>query len=207
MPLLELVRLRLRNLVQHIDKTKQRLVYSDFEDELGDGAAVDLPQIGAVDFTRFKRKARHFLLEHRIQPDAAEAAPRTPADRIRPTTSSRLLLSAGVGDQAQIEKAAELSQRPRSLHPVAGRAGARAVAEAFSAFVSTGQATADQIEFVELVVDHLTEKGVMDPKLLYDSPFKDLAPSGPEQVFNLERTDYLFNLIESFNRSALEEVA
>lgn len=45
-------------LVQHIDRTKQQLVYTDFEDELGTGAAVDLPQIGAVDFNRFKRKAR-----------------------------------------------------------------------------------------------------------------------------------------------------
>lgn len=62
-PLLELVRLRLRDLVQHIDKTKKRLVYADIEDELGVGATIDLPQIGAVDFNRFKRKARHFLLE------------------------------------------------------------------------------------------------------------------------------------------------
>lgn len=63
-PLLELVRLRLRNLVQHIEKTKRGIVYSDFEDEVSDSTGIDLPQVGAVDFHRFKHKARHFLLEH-----------------------------------------------------------------------------------------------------------------------------------------------
>lgn len=43
-PLLELVRLRLRNLVQHVDKTKRGVVYSDFEDEVGEGTGIDLPQ-------------------------------------------------------------------------------------------------------------------------------------------------------------------
>jgi type I restriction enzyme, R subunit len=59
--LLELVRLRLRDLIQHIEKSKKAVVYSDFADEIGDGVELQLPQIGAADFARFKAKARHFL--------------------------------------------------------------------------------------------------------------------------------------------------
>lgn len=36
----------------HIDRTKQRFVYTDFGDEFGAGAQVVLTQIGAVDFNR-----------------------------------------------------------------------------------------------------------------------------------------------------------
>jgi type I restriction enzyme R subunit len=36
-PLLELVRLRLRDLVQHIEKSRKAVVYSNFADEIGDG--------------------------------------------------------------------------------------------------------------------------------------------------------------------------
>src|SRR5882672_2134481 len=36
-PLLELVRLRLRDLVQHIEKSRKAAVYSTFADEIGDG--------------------------------------------------------------------------------------------------------------------------------------------------------------------------
>ena len=33
--------------------------------------------------------------------------------------------------------------------------------------------TADPIEFLDLVIDHLTARGMMDPKLLYETPFTD----------------------------------
>jgi hypothetical protein len=63
-PLLELVRLRLRDLVQHIDKSKKAIVYSNFADEIGEGVEHELPQVGEADFARFKQKARHFLKAH-----------------------------------------------------------------------------------------------------------------------------------------------
>lgn len=43
----------------------------------------------------------------------------------------------------------------------------------------------------------------MDPKLLYESPFKDIAPFGPEQVSSMERTDRLIDVMERFNASAV----
>lgn len=202
-PLLELVRLRLRNLVQHIDKTKRGIVYSDFEDEVGEGTGIDLPQVGAVDFNRFKRKARHFLLEHEDNLTLQKLRRGLPLTATDIEQLSQLLLSAGVADRAQIEKAAELGRGlGRFIRSLVGLERA-AVVEAFSTFIAEGYASADQIEFIELVIEHLTEKGVMDPKMLYTSPFTDVAPSGPEQVFDLKRTDRLIEVIEGFNASAV----
>jgi len=42
----------------------------------------------------------------------------------------------------------------------------------------------------------------MDPRLLYVSPFTDVAPSGPEQVFELPRVRQLVEVITSMNESA-----
>lgn len=200
--LLELVRLRLRNLVQHVDKTKQPLVYSDFEDELGTGAKVTLPQVGAVDFKRLKRKARHFLLEHQDNlalQKLRRGRPLTPTDLQQ---LEALMVSAGVGDRAQLEQAVEMSKGlGRFVRSLVGLERG-AVAEAFSALLGAGGHTADQVEFVDLVIEHLTHEGVMDPKLLYESPFTDIAPAGPEQVFPLKRTDELIEVIDRFNASA-----
>jgi type I restriction enzyme, R subunit len=199
--LLELVRLRLRNLVQHVEKTKQPLIYSDFADELGEGAPVDLPDIGSVDFKRFKRKARHFLLEHEDHISLQKlrrGRPLTPTDLEQ---LAAMLIGAGVGDQAQIDRAAELSNGLGAfIRSLVGLERA-AVVEAFSEFIADRTATADQIEFIDMIIEHLTEKGTMDPRLLYESPFTDIAPSGPEGVFPASMTD---RLVERIN--ALSEV-
>lgn len=53
-----------------------------------------------------------------------------------------------------------------------------------------------------MVIEHLTEKGVMDPGLLYESPFIDMAPEGPQQVFDFEKTRRLVEVIKGLNESA-----
>ncbi len=42
---------------------------------------------------------------------------------------------------------------------------------------------ADQIEFVNMIVDHLTDRGVMESRLLYESPFTDINPLSVEGIF------------------------
>lgn len=46
--------------------------------------------------------------------------------------------------------------------------------------------TTNQIEFIDLIVDHITEQGAMDPRRLYESPFTDIDDQGLGGVFFLE---------------------
>ena len=43
----------------------------------------------------------------------------------------------------------------------------------------------------------------MEPGLLYESPFTDVTPQGPEQVFDKAKTSRLFEVIDAINRSAV----
>lgn len=200
-PLLELVRLRLRDLVQYIDKTKKRLVYTDFEDELGAGTPIELPQIGAVDFNRFKRKARHFLLEHHDNLALQKLRRGRPLTAMDLEQLEHLLLEAGVADRAQIRHASDASRGlGRFIRSLVGLERS-AVVERFSEFLDSG-ATPKQIEFVELVIEQLTDKGAMDPGRLYESPFIDVSAGGPEKLFDLERVQRLVTAIEDVDRSA-----
>jgi type I restriction enzyme R subunit len=54
----------------------------------------------------------------------------------------------------------------------------------FAAFLAEGTHTATQIRFINEILDELTSRGVIDPARLYDPPFSDLAPSGPEGLFS-----------------------
>ena len=78
-----------------------------------------------------------------------------------------------------------------------------AVSEAFSEFLAAGAATAAQIEFINMVIEHLTDQGVMDPALLYEPPFTDVAPTGPEKLFSEEKVARLFTSIKAINDSAV----
>ena len=108
--LLEFVRRRLRNLVQHIEKSKKAIVYSNFADEIGDGVEHELPQVGEADFARFKQKARHFLKAHEdhfVLHKLRQGKPLTASDLAE---LEKMLLDAGIGDAGDIARATETSQ-------------------------------------------------------------------------------------------------
>ena len=52
------------------------------------------------------------------------------------------------------------------------------------------------------VENHLTEHGVMDAKLLYESPFTDLTPRGPDGLFTSRQVDELIRILESVRATA-----
>lgn len=63
--MLENMRKKLRALVKLIEKGKRIIVYTDFEDELGESSAVALPDVGTgLNLAKFRDKARQFLRAH-----------------------------------------------------------------------------------------------------------------------------------------------
>ena len=189
-PMLEAARRRLRALIKLIERRARKVVYSDFEDEIGDARQVLLSGVTPVgtDFERFRAKARAFLRAHqdRLALQKLRRNQALTATDLREL--ERLLLEAG-GSWAHIAKAREesagLGAFVRSLVGL-DRAAAKAL---FNEFLTTGTATANQIEFLNLLVDHLTEQGMMDAARLYESPFTDLSPAGPEALFSGAQVD------------------
>lgn len=202
-PMLESLRRRLRDLVQLIEKQQRKPIYTDFEDLMGGEVEVRLPGFSAgTDEAKFRAKARSFLLQHLDH----VAVHKVRTNRALTATDllelERILVESGVGGADELRRAAEkargLGLFVRSLVGL-DRAAAK---EALSGFVIDMPLSANQIEFVDLIVNHLTEHGVMSAALLYESPFTDVTPRGPDGLFSSSQVDDLVKALESIEATA-----
>lgn len=58
--------------------------------------------------------------------------------------------------------------------------------------------SAQQIRFVEMIIDHLTAAGGMDPELLYKPPFTDTTAHGVSDMFNVNEVGHIIDTLTSF---------
>lgn len=174
LPMLEVMRLRVRGLVRFVDKNRQNRVYTDFVDTLDEAELVDLPQVTAgVSWERFRAKAQAYLKAHENHV-ALQRLRRnkqlTPEDL---AALADMLVQAGGDQQVDLawvtERAGELGPFIRSLVGL----DRGAVNDAFAALLDETRFTVDQIRFISLIVDELTANGIMKPERLYESPYVD----------------------------------
>lgn len=115
----------------------------------------------------------------------------------------RILAESGIGGADEINQARTESQGlglfVRSLVGL-DRGAAK---DALSGFLDGKPLGANQIEFVNLVVDHLTDHGVMSASLLYESPFVDVSPRGPEGLFTSGQVEELVEALDRVRATAV----
>jgi type I restriction enzyme R subunit len=202
-PMLETARKRLRSLIKLIEKVRRKPVYTGFEDQMGAEAAIELPEFqNLADRTRFLVKARQFLKTHENHITIHKLRlnqPLTPSDLAE---LERMMVEAGVGSTDDIARAKEKSNGLGMFIRSLVGLDREAAKQAFGQFLSGATVTANQVEFVNLIVDYLTEHGVMDPSMLYESPFTDLSPRGPEGVFSSAQVDRLVTVLTEIRERA-----
>jgi type I restriction enzyme R subunit len=71
-----------------------------------------------------------------------------------------------------------------------------------SGFLAGKNLTANQIQFVNLVIDYLTQSGWMRAAQLYESPFTDYSPRGVEGVFDSGQVTQLLAVLDNIRQTA-----
>ncbi|MBT2499233.1 DEAD/DEAH box helicase family protein [Agromyces sp. ISL-38] len=184
LPLLELMRTRLRPLVRLIELTPRSPMFTDFEDELEmpDGASITIVTPG-VDRTRFRDKLFAYLRRHEThlvlrKLRTGKQLTETDLDELQ-----RLLVESGELEASDLDAAvAEADDLGLFVRSIVGLERS-AAQEALSVFVADRNLTSRQISFVDLIVTELSRTGSVPIRVLYDPPFDAIAPTGPEDVF------------------------
>ena len=201
LPMLEEIRRRIRDLVKLIEIKSRPLVFTDFEDEMGDGREVVIEGMAVgTDMDSFKRKARHFLKSYENHIAILKLRRNEPLTSTDLAELERVFISSGAqpDEIEKLEKDGGLGFFVRSLVGLDREAAKRAL----DGFSSGKTLSASQIHFVNMVADHLTERGAMDPRLLYESPFTDIDPMGIEGVFGQTDAAQLIAVLDDVKRRA-----
>jgi type I restriction enzyme R subunit len=78
-----------------------------------------------------------------------------------------------------------------------------AAVEAMAEFLNDTTATASQLTFIKMVVECLTRNGAMTNDLLYEQPFTNIAPTGPEAIFPAAKLKQLDEAIDVIRHRAI----
>jgi type I restriction enzyme R subunit len=202
-PMLEVARRQLRSIVGLLARAKRPIVYSDFEDTLGEVNEVTMPTLATfTDEERLRAKVYDFLVH---QPDnlalhkIRKAQPLTETDL---DSLQQALIASGVAQPTDLHRAIQAAQGfGRFIRSLIGL-DLEAATAAFALFLDGKTATANQIQFVQLIVDRFTADGTVAPGMLFEPPFTDNAPMGISSVFGADQASDIVAIINQLNDSA-----
>jgi type I restriction enzyme R subunit len=183
---LEDLRIRMRGLVQFIQKSKRKIVYTDFEDEIVGvrlGDAISMPSMTGP---QYAKKVEEYLRTHQDEIAIRRLRNNQPLTTTDLQSLEQTLLRIGEEDgQRLLTSMLFLRDVPTLAHLVRRIVGMdrSAAKAAFAIFLEDRSLSSQQIRFVELVIDQLTARGFMEPAALYEQPFSSLHADGPEGLF------------------------
>jgi type I restriction enzyme R subunit len=164
---------------------------------------IDLPQVTAgLNMGKFREKARQFMKAHESHLSLQRLR------RNQALTSSdlveleKMLIEAG-GTQTQIDEAKEQSHGLGIFIRSLVGLDREAAMQAFSDFINRTTSAPNQIEFVNLIVQELTQNGVMEADRLFQSPFTDLNAQGPLGIFPAARVSQIVEVLNQIRERAV----
>jgi type I restriction enzyme R subunit len=205
LPMLENVRKKLRDLIKFIERGARKPVYTNFEDEMGEGAEIEIKGlVSSINAVQYRKKVLAFLNEHLEEPPILKLRfnePLAPPDLT--ALESLLYQLDGSGTQAQFEDAFGPQPSLGTLIRTLVGLAPKAVQQAFASFLDGSTYTSNQIAFIRQIIDYLTHNGTMDPGKLYDQPFTDHHPYGLGGLFAPEDARSMIAIIQQINENAV----
>jgi len=205
LPMIEQLRRRLRLLVKFIDKTRSDSVYTVLQDQIGESRTVELGNFDVgINLAQYRKKVEQFVRSHADHIAIHKIRTNEPLTPVDLKELERLLFESGdlEGREQLDELLGKRETLPAFIRSLVGL-DREAAKKAFSKYLNSEMFSATQIRFVELIIDHLTQNGVMDPGLLYEQPFTGLHFEGLDGVFPGAGADEIIGIVQRVNENVL----
>ncbi len=77
-----------------------------------------------------------------------------------------------------------------------------AAKKAFIDYLNEHRFNSTQIQFINLIIDYLSQNGVIEPAKLYEPPYIDFNTSGLDGVFQDKDADQIVGILKSIRQNA-----
>ena len=204
LPLLEDARLCLRNLIKFLDKGEATIVYTDFEDTIGEQSEIYVPgYASAEEMRQYRLKVERFIRDNTNHITINKLRMNRQITSQDLEELERLLFTAEeVGSRERFETVFGHQQSLGMFIRKLVGLDREAASEAFGEFLHNTTYSATQIRFIDQIISYLTRNGCMDPGLLYEPPFTDLHTEGLDGVFGDDGAPRIIHLLQEIELRA-----
>ncbi|WP_420583108.1 DEAD/DEAH box helicase family protein [Reichenbachiella sp.] len=197
---LEEIRTEIRDLIQYLEFEGIRPIYTDILDadvEMSVGKSLSAnglePYRSRVE--RFVRENKDQLIIHKLHAN----------EQITQEELKRLeeILFDGVERGTKEDFIAAYGDEPleKFIRSILGLE-VEAANQAFGDFIRTGSLKADQITFLNTIIQYLTVNGTIDKSMLFEPPFTHINDEGLVGVFDDAQATKIISIIDGINENA-----
>lgn len=198
---LERVRVALRDLIRYIERSNQKIYYTNFQDEVMT-VAENASMLNVNDLKSYRKKVEHYLKENQHEDKLAIYKLRNN----KPLTKQDVdylerILWEELGSKEQYVKDYGDTPVTKLVRKIVGL-DRQAAVEAFSEFITAENLNLQQTKFVELIIDYIVKNGTLERQALQQDPFTSLG--GITVVFKdqLPKARSVLAIIDRINRNA-----
>jgi type I restriction enzyme R subunit len=201
-PGIERVRIELRDIIKFLDSENTPIYFTMFEDEF-DGNATEHQLVYKFnDLDAYKRKVEQYLREQSNNLTIHKLRNNIPITRGELEALDRMLFEQGtLGTKAEFTNVYGEQPLGKFIRSIVGL-DVQAAKLAFAEILNNQTLNAQQIRFMDMIIDYLNIKGVIEPAMLFEAPFTDINSNGVAGLFEDKIAAKIISLIETINHNA-----
>ena len=202
--MLEKARVQLRDLIRFVDpRSGREQVYTDFTDQLGDAQEVNNLVVADPGLANYRLKVERFIRDHQDHITIQRLMNNEPVTPMDIKGLEQILFGEdGVGTREQYKKEFGDDQPLGLLVRKIVGLSPQAAKSVFADFLRDTSLSADQITFIDQVIDRVCANGFMEPEELFGPPFNGLHQNGVVGVFK-DQAEVIVDRLKLIKQAAM----
>lgn len=198
---LDKIREEIKDLVIHLKREKTVNVFADIQDS--DVSLIARDGLVPYTYETYKKRVERFLQENKQDTVIAKLSTNKPITAAELQHLENILFeNPELGTREDFENTYGKEPLGTFVRSILGLDSA-AAQEAFAEFLNAGNLTADQMTFINNIVNYLTHNGQIEVNRLFESPFTAINPAGLGGVFEKEAMVRIIGIVEEVNGNAV----